>query len=48
MGNPSLRIALANVSIGLEEAKTLEDVKSVIADLITSLDDCVCEEDEDG
>lgn len=47
MSNPSLQIALGSVSIALEEATSLEDVKSVIGDLITALDENLCAEDKE-
>jgi len=48
MSKQSLRVALGSVAISLEGAVTLDDVKSVIGDLITAIDDELCEVDEEA
>ena len=48
MSNPSLRVALGSISIGLENATTIEDLKIIISDLVTAIDDCVCGDDAEG
>ena len=47
MANPSLRIALGDVSLSLEDASSLGDIKLVLSDLITVLDENLCGEDEE-
>jgi len=47
MNNPALQIALGSVSIALEEASSLEDVKSVVGDLISALDENLCASNEE-
>jgi len=48
MSKESLRISLGSVAISLEAAETLEDVKNVLSDLISAIDDELCEVGEEG
>jgi hypothetical protein len=49
MDKTSFRIALGQIALSLEDVTTIEDVKNVVGDLVSTLDSVFCsEEGEEG
>lgn len=49
MDKTSFRVALGQIALSLEDVTNIEDIKSVVGDLVSTLDEIFCsEEGEEG
>ncbi len=47
MDKTSFRIALGQIALSLEDVTTLDDIKNVVGDLVSTLDEVFCSEEDE-